>query len=395
MPDNSFKGTGIAGNLAVTGNLSAQGNIVLGNATTDTITMQGGYVPGVSGILIDTGTDVYIGGPVTMDQGLTVSGVVNVDSVTTSGITMGSTSQTDDGTWGTISTALNYGTVTQATTIAAPSSPAEGKRIVIRVKQGGGGSLTWNSIYEFGVFRSSLSSTANAVQLWEFVYNSVDSKWNCQSGPVDADLAAIAGVTSAADKVPYFTGAGTADVLTCTSAARTVLDDTTVAAMVDTLGGATSTGTGGIARATSPIFVTPTLGAATATSIDLGNGAVGDLFFGTWTPTASVNTNISPAPTNLTGIYSRVGSIVAWAIFATVDTVAGANTATLVEFTLPVSSDFSNTRECIGSGVHTQGTTYDLVTCYGNSTNNTIGAFWYASGTASGELRISGMYQII
>lgn len=64
----------------------------------------------------------------------------------------------------------------------------------------------------------------------------------------DGELAAIAGLTSAADAVPYFTGSGTASTLTCTSAARSVLDDTTVAAMVNTLGGATSTGTGGLVR---------------------------------------------------------------------------------------------------------------------------------------------------
>lgn len=64
----------------------------------------------------------------------------------------------------------------------------------------------------------------------------------------DAELAALASTTSAADAVPYFTGSGTASTLTCTSAARTVLDDTTVAAMVNTLGGATSTGTGGLVR---------------------------------------------------------------------------------------------------------------------------------------------------
>jgi hypothetical protein len=45
-----------------------------------------------------------------------------------------------------------------------------------------------------------------------------------------------------------------------TAAAATVLDDATVAAMVDTLGGATSTGSGGLVRATSPALVTPTLG---------------------------------------------------------------------------------------------------------------------------------------
>jgi len=49
---------------------------------------------------------------------------------------------------------------------------------------------------------------------------------------------------------------GVPQTATITAAARTVLDDATVAAMVDTLGGASSVGTGGLARATSPVFGT-------------------------------------------------------------------------------------------------------------------------------------------
>ncbi len=68
----------------------------------------------------------------------------------------------------------------------------------------------------------------------------------------DAFLTSIALLGTAADKMIYTTGVDTAAETGLTAAARTVLDDTTVAAMVDTLGGATSVGTGGLVRATGP-----------------------------------------------------------------------------------------------------------------------------------------------
>ena len=67
--------------------------------------------------------------------------------------------------------------------------------------------------------------------------------------PLDSELTAISGLTSAADRGIYFTGAGTASLFTLTSAARSILDDTSTANIRTTLGvgtGQTPTFTGAL-----------------------------------------------------------------------------------------------------------------------------------------------------
>jgi hypothetical protein len=88
--------------------------------------------------------------------------------------------------------------------------------------------------------------------------------------PLDADLTALAGLTSAADRVPYYTGDGTASLATFTSAARSLLDDASAANMRSTLGlGSMATQASGSVTITGGTMTGVDLGNATADNITL------------------------------------------------------------------------------------------------------------------------------
>lgn len=95
---------------------------------------------------------------------------------------------------------------------------------------------------------------------------------------------------------------GVPETFTVTAAARSVLDDTSLDAMLNTLGGATATGTGAVVRANTPTLVTPVLGAATGTSLSLGGGTA----LTTTNRTGTGNLVLNTDPTITRAVFSGI-----------------------------------------------------------------------------------------
>lgn len=86
------------------------------------------------------------------------------------------------------------------------------------------------------------------------------------------------------------------------------------------------TGSGSSVRATSPTFVTPTLGAATATSVNFGTSTMSTYDEGTWTP-VPLGSSVAGSPTGtFDGRYIKIGKVVhLWGrmVFTSLSTMAG------------------------------------------------------------------------
>lgn len=85
----------------------------------------------------------------------------------------------------------NFFTVTAqaaTATFGAPSgTPANGNRLIIRIKDNGTGrTLNWDAIYRAIGVTLPTTTVANKTLYVGFIYNSADSKWDCIASVIEA-----------------------------------------------------------------------------------------------------------------------------------------------------------------------------------------------------------------
>lgn len=112
------------------------------------------------------------------------------------------------------------------------------------------------------------------------------------------------------------------------------------------------TGSGGIALKTSPAFTTPSLGAATATSINFGGSALANYVqFGSWTPVFTFATpgDLSVVYTAQTGYYTRIGNVIYASFIITCTPTFTTSASNFIVTGLPVTSNSGSNNNSFGT----------------------------------------------
>lgn len=184
------------------------------------VTISGGTISGITDLAVaDGGTGASSAADARTNLGLAIGSNVqaysaNLDTLAAVSVTAAGTALLDDADAAAQRTTLGLGTIaTQAASAVTITGGSVTGITDITVADGGTGA----------------STAANArTNLGLVIGTDVQA--------YDGDLAAIAALTSAADRLPYYTGAGTAALATFTTFGRSLVDDADAATARSTLG---------------------------------------------------------------------------------------------------------------------------------------------------------------
>lgn len=152
------------------------------------------------------------------------------------------------------------------------------------------------------------------------------------------DVTASAGSNATLIATPASATVATDDkVLIKDTSAADVMKYVTAVSVRDLTPTAGTTGTGAEVLATSPTLVTPTLGVASATSINFGQDPLNYYDEGNWTPVPFGSTTAGSPTGTFNGRYRRIGNFVTVTcqlVFTSLDTMAGSFRTSGLPFTV-------------------------------------------------------------